>query len=143
MSRPDHLEEFEANFGPLLQGTIDALTLEESSKDDSEDGPKPTGLEEIRKIYQAEEKLKECRKVSREMVDAARNDLRGWFFPSLPVVYTTSKGPCNFCFPSVNQQQSQEHMNNNGYPQRGLLVFPPQQIMKLEWQRVISTDWQR
>jgi hypothetical protein len=91
-SRHDPVEEFEVAFGPLLQGTLDMFSLEEATKDEDGEALKAGGgLEDILKVYVAEDKIKEGRKRARETVEVARNDLRG------SLVYPTSPDGTDEC----------------------------------------------
>ncbi|KAI5479591.1 nuclear pore complex protein Nup133 [Pseudohyphozyma bogoriensis] len=71
------VESFEDAFGPLLQGAHDMFSLDDNLSVDTPDGESANGgLVDISGLHAVEAKLKEARKKNREIVDAARNDLR-------------------------------------------------------------------
>ena len=63
-------ESFEEQFGPLLAGTIDMFQLGDIR---DENTPEP----DIDVIYRAEQKVKEFHRRGKDVVDSARDDVRG------------------------------------------------------------------
>jgi hypothetical protein len=66
------MNEFEEQFGGLLTGTLEMFQFSETKEESMAET-------DIDRIYFAEEKVKEIRKRGKEIVDAARDDLRGTF----------------------------------------------------------------
>lgn len=67
----DNLNDWDAEFTPLLNGTYSMFVLDDTK--DEEDGENRSDIE---KIYLAGEKIKDARKQTKEAVDSARDDLR-------------------------------------------------------------------
>lgn len=73
--KTNHYQQFETDFVPLLTGALDMFVAEggENGMKD-EHGAVRTDVD---RIYQAEHRVKETRKRCRDIVDSAREDLRG------------------------------------------------------------------